>query len=1065
MPQVHATPRQASRLEAFLTGIGLAHLQVALGFVAMRGIGASATAWFVILFCWLLGGLSGVLWMKSQRHSQATPSTAVHRRESALLASSLLLLLLAELSAQLTPFSLLPRFTVMLAATAAGAYGGAFLSVRGSQSRSVAVLFFHENNGFLTGFLVASGVLLLSASLLLPVTALSVLAARAARSPLSLRPPIVAVAVGIGAVAFQLLFRWGGDPHWDALMTASVLTHPESVSLREWLFFAHPLVIPLTAPFQLLVSDPLQAVSLRETVCHGALLSLLYLASRALCTDPSRSLMIAAFACLQVFLSAGRWQLVLAGEEKEVMLLFGSAFLIFYLDHRGLWHLGVSSFSTLAAPVRRLLLGILLALAVGIHLLNGLLIVWLLVDLALATKRRQVAYEIGSILLYSVLLAGPFFMWLAIGPGEARTPQEVLHFFLEYHVSGEFLSFPATWLERCVECYSGLRAWLFDEWPIHHPMLESATAFLVLGVLCWSALRQAPHLLSRLLAWVLLLLLHFFFFQPWNPEAWSPSVFCGSLIVALGLLGRGRWLLPRKLLAIVWIATLALVLGINQKAGLLTAERVREFISADHASATPLRDLVRWLDVNLERDAEILVKDRLLLSYFQLYTTRGPVIQEYLGLSKQELRTTHHLTTLSLRFYAPKRRPEEIDEAIRNHRPVYLISTEPSSAATLALPMGGLVLSRLTMPLVTPPAAPIVTPFTHAAQPTRPDGAMTEHVADDLLANDLTLTAVTTINPTVYKLSLRRNTREFAAKWKPLGSEGSEEQEGFDGNNAPRCELAARRIDRWLSGHDPRRQLVPEVVVRALHRNVPCDRPCQAVPKLIGAEFPPTFPMQNDHLVLGALSEWIEEADMPTRFQGGLWNPQRFAGDPEYRRSIADLVTFLFLIAHGDANYADNFLVSRHPPFRAYSIDNGRSLDGIPFYTEEGDPDWQPLAQLTPQSLLVPSLSRQTLSRIALLPQSSLPNELRLLSAIELRSGRVVSDPTTEPLLTAFVGRPLSEMAALRRVSRQSYLTTSSNSTGPWLLLGLSAKGIADLLQRAQALISHQRNTNIPLFD
>ena len=156
------------------------------------------------------------------------------------------------------------------------------------------------------GFLVASGVLLLSASLLLTVTALSVLAARAARSPLSLRPPIVAVAVGIGAIAFQLLFRWGGDPHWDALMTASVLTHPESVSLREWLFFAHPLVIPLTAPFQLFVSDPLQAVSLREAVCHGALLSLRYLAVRARCTDPARRLMCAVFACLQVFLSAGR---------------------------------------------------------------------------------------------------------------------------------------------------------------------------------------------------------------------------------------------------------------------------------------------------------------------------------------------------------------------------------------------------------------------------------------------------------------------------------------------------------------------------------------------------------------------------------------------------------------------------------------------------------------------------------------------------------------------------------------------------------------------------------------
>lgn len=1065
MLNVDATPHQASRLEAFLTGVGLAHLQVTLGFAAMRGIGASATAWFAILFCWLLGGLCGVVWMKFPTPSDASAFTVRNRREGALVVGSLVLLLLAELTAQLTPFSLIPRFTVLLAAAVSGAYGGAFLSGRGSQTRSVAGLFFHENNGFLTGFLVASSVLLLSASLLLPVTILFVGAARAARTHLRSRPPFIAVAVGVGAVAFQLLFRWGGDPHWDALMTASVLTHPESVSLREWLFFAHPLVIPLTAPFRLLVSDPLQAVSLRETICHGALLSLLYLAGRALCPDPARSLYLATFACLQLFFSVGRWQLVLMGEEKEVMLLFGSAFLVFYLDHRGLWHLGVASFSALAATIRRMVLGILLALAVFVHLLNGLLLLWLLLDLVLATRRRQVAYEIGCILLYSALLAGPFFMWLAIGPGEARTPQQVLHFYLEYHLSGEFLSFPTTWLERGVECYSGLRAWLTSEPPIHHPILESATVLLIIGTLCISALRTSPQLVSRLLAWVLLLLLHFFFYQPGNPEAWSPSAFCGSLIVAVGLLGKERWLLPRKLLAMVWIAALALLLGRNQKEGFLAAQRVREFISADHASTMPVRDLVRWLDVNLERDAEILVTDRLLASYFQLYTTRVPVVKEYLGLSQQELRNIHHLTTLSLRFYAPKRTPEEINHAIRNRRPVYLIGTEPSSAVTLALPWGGLILSRLSAPLITPLAVPVVTPFPNLAPPNQSADVNTERVVEDLLANDLTLTAVSTINPTVYKLTLRRGTRDFAAKWKPLGSEGSEEQEGFDGNNAPRCEIAARRIDRWLSGNDPRRRLVPEVVVRALHRNVPCDRPCQAIPKLIGAEFPPTFPMQNDHLVLGALSEWIEEADQPTRFQGGLWNRERFATDPEYRRSIADLVTFLYLIAHGDANYPDNFLVSRQLPFRAYSIDNGRSLDGVPFYTNEGDPDWQPLGQLTPQSLVVPSLSRQTMSRIALLPQTSLPQDLLLLSAVDLRTGRVVRDPTAEPVLTWLGERPLSEHATLRRVSRQSYLTTGSTPNGPWLLLGISAKGVAELLHRAKELVDHQRTTGIPLFD
>jgi hypothetical protein len=1041
------------RLEAFLTGLALAQLQVSIGFVAMRGIGASATTWFAILFCWLLGGLLGVLW---QRHRPTN-----QHRETALTWVALSLLWGAELAALLTPFSLLPRLLVALAALSAGAYGGAFLASRGSQGHSVAPLFFHENNGFLFGFLTASGLLLFAAPLLLPATTVLLLAARASRPRVGARPLLFPIILGISSTSFQLLFAWGAEPAWDALMTASVLTHPTAVSLGDWLFFAHPLVIPLTAPFRLLCSDPLQAVQLREAVCHGGVITLLCLSARALCPDRKQGLLVALFACLQVLFAVGRWQLAQAGEEKEITLLIGSAFLIFYLDHRGLWSLGIGAFTERSIRCRRLILGVLLAFAVTVHLLNGLLVLWLLGDLLLTGisggERRQVAKEIRSILLWTSALLGPFFLWLAIGVGGARSPQQVLRFFLEYHLSGEFWTVPRSLPDRLLDCYRGLRMWLLGDLPLRHPVLESATVFGVLVVLLRSAVLAAPQVAMRLLAWVILLLLHFFFFNPSDPESWAPAALCGSLLVALGVLGMGRLLLLRRTLAVLWIGGLALLLGRDQRQGVLTAEQVRDFISAERASPMPLRELVRWLDVNLEPDAEIVVTDRLLVSLFQLYSARTPLVREYLGISPAELRNTHHLTTLSLRFYLPSRTPEQLNAEIVAGRPVYLLSVDQDPAQAASLPWGGLQISRISSPLGFPPAA------TQGHASVRPVSAQSARA--DLLADDLQLQAVTMINPTVYKLSLRRGEREFAAKWKPLGSEASEEQEGFDGNNSPRCELAARRIDSWLSDGDSRRQLVPEVVLRAFHREVPCERSCRGVPRLMGAAVPATFPKQNDHLVLGALSLWVENAERPTRFHDGLWNPQRFESDSAYRRSFSDLVTFLLLIAHGDANYADNFLVSEGPPFRVYSIDNGRSLDGVPYFTDEADPDWQPFAQLSPQSLLLPALSRQTLARLGQLSESTLPQQLYLVGAVDLASGRALAQPSEEPLLADLLGKPLAGQPGLRKLSRQSYLTTEPRHGGPWLLLGVSQSGVADVQRRARALLDYQKAAGLRLFE
>lgn len=1041
-------PSLAQRLgEPFVTGFALACIQVTLGFVAMRGLSASTTAWFVVVLCWLLGGLFGAKWTQ---HAQGSHPTTDHDRpERTLAVLAPILLGVSALATEYAAFSHRTHLLVMATALAAGGYGGLFLARRGQHAPDPAALFFHENNGFVLGILTASGLLLLAAPLLLPVTLLSQVIARSLgprRSPL-----LPALSIGMLATAAQLLFRFGADPQWDALMTANVLHQGRAAALGDWLFFAHPLIIPLTAPFLLFTDDPLVAVLVRESFSLGGNMALLYLAARALQPQPCHKALTATLACLLYLLARGRWQLVLCGQEKESMQLASSLFLLLYLHHRGLLDLGLPGFDRLSARQQQSILGGLLALATAIHLLSGLLFVWLLVDLLLHRPKKDLLRAQLRIVLTAAALLGPFLVWLGIGPGGVRSGPDLLRFYLEYHLSGEFLSVPQSVPQRLLDCYRGLSTWLFGERPA--PLLPWEAGLGGLGAL-WlgrHALRAAPAVTARLAAWPLLLLGHFFFFEPTNPESWAPASLCLVLLGSLGLVSDARWLWLRKAVATALVALLGVGLGHSQHAAAHKADRVAAYLALPARPTLPLKDLVTWLDLWLPPAAEILVDDRLLVSYFQLYTQRTPQVQKYLGQTPANLRQTEHLTTLSLRFYTPTRSVQDIEQAIAQDRPVYVLSTEAESPLAQKLPAGDLYLSRLSPP--------------------SPRRSPTE---DELLSQDLTLTAVAQVNPTVYRLTLSRTDCRgeysgpgcsLTAKWKPLGPQASEQQDGIEGNNAPRCELAARRIDRFLFPDAPERQLVPEVVVRAFHRNVPCDRACRTVPKIMGSDTAATFPEINDHLVLGALTDWIDDAVTPLRFHGELWNPERFRIDRGYRHAIADLWTFLVLIHHGDANYADNFLWQPLTPTRIYSIDNGRSLDGLPYYSDDADPDWQPLAKLYPHSPPVPALSAQTLRQLALLPRATLPQELYLVAAVDLRSGRAVPAPHTDPSLARFARKPLGTQPGLTVLGPGRYLAPASESGGPWLLLGLTEQGVADLVERAEQLVHQSQAAHIPLFE
>jgi hypothetical protein len=339
----------------------------------------------------------------------------------------------------------------------------------------------------------------------------------------------------------------------------------------------------------------------------------------------------------------------------------------------------------------------------------------------------------------------------------------------------------------------------------------------------------------------------------------------------------------------------------------------------------------------------------------------------------------------------------------------------------------------------------------------REPGAM----LDDLLADDLRLVSAQGINASVLRLEFERDGRRVRAKWKPMGLRGSEVQEGFDGNNAPRVEVAAWRLNRLLFGQDStEHHLVAPVVVRAFHRDVPCTRACAHLPRLPGLTTRATFPALNDHLVLGALTGWIDDVVHVERFHGGLWDPERFERSARYRRSFSDLCLFLTLIAHGDANYSANFLLRSPGLDRLYSIDNGRALDGVAFYTGEGDPDWEPFAHLAPDRLVAPRFARATAARLAALDAATLQRELRVVAAVDLASGRVLREPSRE---AAWGNRPLHEIPGLVRHGRGVF--TARIEGVPWVLLTIGEPGLSALSARIEALRARLGGPEAPLFD
>ena len=176
-------------------------------------------------------------------------------------------------------------------------------------------------------------------------------------------------------------------------------------------------------------------------------------------------------------------------------------------------------------------------------------------------------------------------------------------------------------------------------------------------------------------------------------------------------------------------------------------------------------------------------------------------------------------------------------------------------------------------------------------------------------------------------------------------------------NNSPRREIAAYQMQRLFL--DPEDYVVPTSFLY-----------CVPLDAYFTDQKPVATNIQGGDCLLGNLSLWLEEVTVPEVF----YDPARFASDPEYAYTVANLNLLTYLIAHRDARQG-NFLLSKAAAQpNAFSVDNGESFGSWPynFFVENWD------------EIRVAGLRRDSIERLRKLERKDLDF---LLVVAELEAG------------------------------------------------------------------------------
>jgi hypothetical protein len=216
----------------------------------------------------------------------------------------------------------------------------------------------------------------------------------------------------------------------------------------------------------------------------------------------------------------------------------------------------------------------------------------------------------------------------------------------------------------------------------------------------------------------------------------------------------------------------------------------------------------------------------------------------------------------------------------------------------------------------------------------------------------------------------------FRAKWRPHSS-GSL-------LNEPRKELGAYAVQKLLL--EPYEYVVPPTAGHCFDLG--------SYRRHVAAEAPPSFP--NVTCVYGILSYWLEGAvevedaeDKDLLDSEEPYDPERFARNPSYRRSVADLNLITYLIHHGDAHGKQFLVTEQDGEPRVYTVDNSVAFESMknPMMILRGA-DWS--------TIQVPSLPRAHVERLRALTRDEWAR-LAVIEQFRREQGRLVPIPTTGP--------------------------------------------------------------------
>jgi hypothetical protein len=248
---------------------------------------------------------------------------------------------------------------------------------------------------------------------------------------------------------------------------------------------------------------------------------------------------------------------------------------------------------------------------------------------------------------------------------------------------------------------------------------------------------------------------------------------------------------------------------------------------------------------------------------------------------------------------------------------------------------------------------------------------------------------------------------EFSIKWK-VSARGAETP-----NNNPRKELAAYEVQRLFL--DPDEFVVPPSALVCMgydfhEANV--------------GEARPSF--RNLDCIVGLASFWVDNVSADD-----VYDPARQAADPAYRRHLAQLNLFTYLVDHRDTRHG-NLLISTDPDRpRVIAVDNGLAFGGVRNI----------FPRLKWHRLFVPGLPRDAVERLRQIAPKDL-NRLAVVAQFKRVEGGLRETAT---------GAPMS-------------LREGISYDGETLQLGLTGREIRAIQHRIQELLERIDSGEIALF-